>query len=527
MSAETIIVGGGTAGCVLARRLADAGERVLLLESGGRYPKLLLGPPLASQRLRAYFSWNYRSAPQRALGGRELSLPLGRVLGGSSSTNAMMYCRGRASDYDRWASQGAEGWSFQDVLPYYQRLERRDPAGPRAAERAGFDVARPRFRAPFSEAFLAACEELGLDREAFLDGESPEGCGYFDVAQRHGERSSTAPAYLPPDGAGSRFRALTGARVTRVLLANGRATGVELIRDGVLQRAEAERQVLLCAGAAHSPQLLMLSGIGPADELRRLGVAPAVDLPGVGRNLQDHVRIPALYETPVRSPGEKRRWPRAAWDYLTRRDGVMTSNCCEAGAYVRSHPALAEPDLQFVTHFQHAERPGLVDLQFCLMSVRARGCVQLRSSDPFDPPRIDPGYLDHEADIEACLRGLDWARRLASAKALRAFPLGREYWPGAAVQSRSALIAYLRRSAEPCYHLAGSCKMGVDAMAVTDARLRVRGVDGLRVIDASVLPDLIHGNTMAPTVMLAEKAADLLLGASAERPLSAESAQLL
>ena len=513
LTADTIIVGGGTAGCVLARRLSECGERVLVLEAGGRYRRLFLGPPLPSQRLRPYFSWNYETTPQRGLGGRKLDMPLGKVLGGSSSTNAMMYCRGRDSDYDRWETLGNLGWNAAEAERQYGQVEAYDqPAGPNAIGSGRFSVNPPRFHAPFSNAFLAACKENGIEESERLNGEPQGGSGFFDVAQLGGERSSTAVTHLPGGDGLSRRQILTGARASRLLIEGDRVRGVEFRRGGRLHRAEAERRILLCAGAAHTPQLLMLSGVGPAEALKGLGVQVAVDLPGVGRNLQDHVRIPVLYETPAGSPGDKRKWVGAAIEYVFKRTGVMASNCCEAGAFVRSRPDLAEPDLQFVTHFQHTEGPGLVDLQFCLMSIASRGKLTLRSSSPDDAPLIDPGYLQADADIEACLKGLELARVLARSSAMRAFPLGKEYWPGSELQSREDLTEYLRRSAEPCYHLAGTCKMGADSDAVVDSELRVRGLDRLHIVDASVLPELIHGNTMAPIAMIAERAAEFLTG---------------
>lgn len=508
---DTIIVGGGTAGCVLARRLSESGEQVLVLEAGGRYRRLFLGPPLPSQRLRPYFSWNYQTTPQEALGGRRLDMPLGKVLGGSSSTNAMMYCRGRASDYDRWEALGNTGWNAAEAERQYEQVESYDePKNPIGSGR--FPIAQPRFHAPFSNAFLAACEEGGIETTERMNGDPQEGGGFFDVAQFGGERSSTAVTHLPGGEGRASRRILTGARASKLLIDEDRVYGVEFRRGGTLHRAQAARRVLLCAGAAHTPQLLMLSGVGPADALRKLGVRVAVDLPGVGLNLQDHVRIPVLFQTPTASPGDKRRWAAAALEYLLSRTGVMASNCCEAGAFVRSRPDLAEPDLQFVTHFQHTEGSGLVDLQFCLMSVASRGKLTLRSSSPDDAPLIDPGYLQAGTDVEACLGGLDLARSLSRTVSMKQFPLGKEYWPGSALQSRRELTDYLRQSAEPCYHLAGSCKMGVDSEAVVDSKLRVRGLDGLHIVDASVLPELIHGNTMAPIVMLAERAAELLTG---------------
>ncbi len=331
------------------------------------------------------------------------------------------------------------------------------------------------------------------------------------MTQRRGVRVSAAQAYL--DGCGGRLSVLTGALVVRILLSGLRAAGVEYLRNGGKHAAFAEREIILCGGAVNSPQTLMLSGIGPADELRSLGFRPLLDLPGVGRNLQDHIRIPVLYESGRPSPGEMRYWARAAIAYAALRRGVMASNCCESGAYVRSSPESPVPDLQFVTHFQSALYPGTVDLQFCLMAAESRGTVRLRSADPQEPPIIEPRYFSEPSDLHRGLAGLRLARRLARTRALRSFPLLREIMPGPDLESDEELIRYLGASAETCYHPTGTCKMGQDAMAVVDARLRVHGLEGLRIADASVIPEIPNGNTLAPVLAIAEKAAELILEA--------------
>lgn len=510
---HTIIVGGGTAGCVIARRLVDLGHRVHVIEAGGPYRRFFLDPPLPSQRLRGWFSWSYRTVEQPGLGRRRISLPLGRVLGGSSAVNAMVYCRGLPSNYDRWAELGCAGWAYADILPYYQRAENFARRLEEANENP-LHVSGPRFRAPFSDAFIRACEQAGIPRHPGWGGACEEGCGFFDVTQWNGGRVSTATAYLGPVRHNPLLTVTTGALVTRIVIERGRALAVEFIQGNTVRRVHAEGEVLLSAGAVNTPKILMLSGIGGAAALPKLGIEPVVDLPGVGRNLQDHVRVPVLYETPVRSPGDKRYWLPAAVDYVLRRRGVFNSNCCEAGAYVRSGPDIAEPDLQFVTHFQHSLRPGVVDLQFCLLTARSRGTVTLASADPAAPPLVDPNYLSEGSDIPPLLAGVEWARSFARTPALRRFPLGREFQPGSVFTSERQLTAYIRRSAETCYHLAGTCRMGSDSLAVVDPELRVRDVEGLRVADASVIPELIHGNTLAPVVMIGEKAADLLAGCS-------------
>lgn len=509
---DYIVVGGGTAGCVVARRLADRpGARVLLLEAGGPYSRLRLSAPLPSLREITRFSWKYFTSQQPSLGYRKISWPLGRVLGGGSSINAMMYCRGSRACYDRWAALGNRGWGYEDLLPYYKKLEDHW-RGPSPYNGAGgpVRVSAPRHIAPFSEAFLEACFELGIPLNEGFNGASVEGAGLFDVTQRFGRRVSAATAYL--DGAGAKLSVLTEAQVLRLLFSGHRAFGLEYFRQGERQVAHCAGEVVLCAGAVNTPQILMLSGIGPEEELRRLGIAPRVELAGVGRNLMDHVRIPVLFESGRPSPGRMRNWAPAAVAYALLGRGVMASNCCEAGAYLRPSADGAAPDIQFVTHFQSALYPGTVDLEFCLMEPLSRGSIRLRSSDPTQAPVIDPCYLTDPEDLRRCVMGVRTARRLAATSALRRFPLLAEISPGSEVDSDEEIIRYLRVSAETCYHPAGTCKMGVDAMAVVDPDLRVHGVDGLRIADASIFPDNINANTMAPTLAVAEKAADLIRG---------------
>lgn len=509
---DYIVVGGGTAGCVVARRLADlAGARVLLLEAGGPYSRLRLSAPLPSLREITRFSWKYFTIQQPSLGYRKISWPLGRVLGGGSSINAMMYCRGSRACYDRWAALGNRGWGYEDLLPYFRKLEDHW-RGPSLYNGAGgpVRVSAPRHVAPFSEAFLEACFELGIPLNEGFNGASVEGAGLFDVTQRRGRRVSAATAYL--DGASDRLSVFTGAQVLRLLFSGRRASGVEYRRQGERHTALCTGEVVLCAGAVNTPQILMLSGIGPEEELRRLGIALRVELAGVGRNLMDHIRIPVLFESGRPSPGRMRNWVPAAVAYAVLGRGVMASNCCEAGAYLRPSADAAVPDLQFVTHFQSALYPGTVDLEFCLMEPSSRGSIRLRSADPTHAPVIDPCYLADPGDLRRGVTGVKLARRLAATGALRRFPLLREILPGSDVESEQEIIHYLRTAAETCYHPAGTCKMGVDAMAVVDPDLRVRGVEGLRVADASIFPDNVNANTMAPTLAVAEKAADLIGG---------------
>jgi choline dehydrogenase len=506
---DYIIAGGGTAGCVLAARLSEQqGTRVLLLEAGGEYPAVLTAP-LVGLRQTSTYSWTYSTVQQPGAACRRISLPVGKVLGGSSSTNAMMYYRGTQSSYDRWEQLGNPGWSFAGVLPYFRKAETWEGG---ASEYHGGEgpvhVSNPRHTAPFSRAFVEACIEQGMPHLEDFNGPQEEGAGFYPVMQRRGRRASAAAAYLAPARRRPNLEVATGTLVRKLAMEGSRVSGVEFQSiDGAIHVAFAGREVILSAGALNSPKILMLSGIGPADYLRRINIEPRLDLPGVGENLLDHVRIPVIYESGQRSPGDMIYWIPAALNYAFRQSGVLASNCCESGAILRSDSGA---DLQFVTHFQTSLHPRAVDLQFCLSRCSAPGRVRAISADPSDAPAIDPNYLAADTDIRAAVRGVRVARRIASSPALRRFPLTREIFPGPSVVTDRDIEAYCRATADTSYHPVGTCKMGRDPMAVVDCELRVHGLDGLRVVDASVMPDIPTGNTCAPVLMIAEKAADLI-----------------
>lgn len=520
---DYIIAGGGTAGCVLAARLTeDKGVRVLLLEAGGEYP-LALSVPLAGMRQTTRYSWKYFTAQQRELGGRRISFPFGKVLGGSSSVNAMMYCRGTARCYDRWRELGNPGWGFSDVLPYFRKSEHQERGGSNQHGTGGpVGVSDPRHTAAFSRAFVEACLETGIPYLDDFNGEQEVGAGFYQVMQRGGRRESAATAYLRRARGRDQLRVETAANVHRVVIEDGRAVGIEFEdRTGTLRLERCDGEVILSAGALNSPKLLMLSGVGPPLQLRRCGIETLVESIGVGQNLQDHLRVPVLYESKRRSPGDMSQWVPAAIRYALQRKGVLASNCCEAGAMVRSTADADVPDLQFVTHFQSPLYPGTVDLQYCLARTASRGSITIASRDPMEPPRIDPNYLSAPGDVRLAVRGLWLAREIALAPSLQEFGLGREVMPGLDMESDLEIERHVRATAETCYHPVGTCRMGNDSGAVVDADLRVHGVQGLRVVDASVMPELPNGNTAAPVLMIAEKAADLIRGrlpAQAQEP---------
>jgi choline dehydrogenase-like flavoprotein len=512
---DYIIVGGGTAGCVMAARLTEQhGLRVLLLEAGGEYSKIL-SVPLVGLRKTTALSWKYFTTQQRGLAQRRISFPFGKLLGGSSSTNGMMYYRGTRNSYERWRELGNPGWSFASLLPYFRKCETWERGASEFHGDSGpVHVSMPRHQAPFSKAFVDACIEQGISYTDDFNGPQDEGAGYFPVMQQSGRRMGAASAYLAPARGRSDLHVETGSVARKLLVEGSRAIGVEFQdREGQVQSAFASREVILSAGPLNSPKLLMLSGIGPADYIHHLGVQLHHHLPGVGSNLIDRLRLPVLYESKQRSPGHMIYWIPAALNYAVRRKGVLTSNCCESGAVVRSHPGVKVADLQFVTHFQSPLSPDAVDFQFCFRGSSVPGTVRASSTDPMAPPLIDPNYLGSDADLEVAVRGIHLAREIAQSAARR-FPLGEEILPGRHVTTNDEMKEYCRAMADTCFHAVGTCRMGPDSMAVVNDQLRVHGMENLRVVDASIMPDVPNGNTCAAVLMIAEKGADLVTQAS-------------
>lgn len=525
---DYIIIGAGSAGCVLANRLSeDPAVKVLLLEAGPRdwHPFIHMPAGLAKLVGQKGVNWNYDTAPEPHLDNRRLWWPRGKVLGGSSSINAMCYIRGVAGDYDDWASAGAEGWGWNSALPYFKRSERNSRGADALHGSDGpLYVSDLRYTNALSSVFIEAGQQAGFRHNSDFNGPEQSGVGLYQVTQKDGARCSSAVAYLQPARSRSNLDVLTGALVRRILLENGRAVGVAYASGGQEIQARAEREVLLSGGAINSPQLLMLSGIGPADHLKEHGISVTVDSPYVGRNLQDHLDICTLQHSTQRVTYDRVGDLAIAYHYyLKHHSGPGSSNIAEAGGFLRSSLApdtRADIQLHFVPamlddHGRNRLKGDGYTLHACFLRPRSRGRISLNSSDPRADARIEANYLSDEEgfDLKMMLECAKLSRELFAQKAFDAYR-GAPIQPPRSDLSDSELVAFIRSKAETVYHPVGTCRMGSDETAVVDSQLRVNGVEGLRVIDASVMPSLIGGNTNAPTLMIAERASDLILGKS-------------
>ncbi|WP_250459981.1 GMC family oxidoreductase [Microbulbifer litoralis] len=531
---DYVIVGGGSAGCVLANRLsADEQHRVCVLEAGPADRSLLIQMPAGVGYLVPGTGYNrhFHTEPQTQLKGRRLFWPRGRTLGGSSSINAMIYTRGNGADYDAWEAAGNPGWGWRDLLPYFLLSEGNERGSD--AHHSGYGpltVSDLKWKSEAGRAFVRAAQAAGHRLNNDFNGGQQGGVGFYQVTQKHGRRCSAASAYLHPVKNRPNLSVFTGRQVARLLFRGDRVTGVELLGG---RRILANREVLLCGGAVQSPQLLMLSGIGPEEELKRQGILLQAHLPGVGRNLQDHLDIVQVEEASRAITFSDSLWPKFRTalrlpEFLLTNRGPLTSNVAEAGGFASSSCAGLHPDIQFhlcaAPVFRHGlEKPeGFgYSLHACALRPRSRGEITLASGDPRQPPLIQPNYLGEREDMQVMVEGFKMAREILEQEALVRHRK-RRWSPAKKLKNRRAIENFIRAHAETIYHPVGSCKMGCDEMAVVDSELKVRGVDGLRVVDASIMPTLISGNTNAPVIAIAEKAAAMILGRAAASPESKE-----
>jgi choline dehydrogenase len=522
---DYIIVGAGSAGCVLANRLSANGRQsVLLLEAGppDTYPWIHIPIGYAKTMFNPKYNWCFYTEADPGMNNRRIYWPRGKVLGGSSAINGLIYIRGQAQDFDHWEQLGNRGWGWRDVLPYFIRAERNQRGGSELHGAEGelgvSDIGEPH---ELAEAFIAACEQAGIARNSDFNGPVQEGAGYYQLTTWRGRRCSTAVAHVRPARKRPNLRIETNALATGILFAGTRARGVTYRQHGKDSEAQARREVILCAGAIQSPQLLQLSGVGDAGSLQGRGITPVHHLPGVGRNLQDHLQIRLIHRCAkaiTTNDDMRSLWRKLGMGvkYILFRSGPLAIGINQAGAFARTGTAPTTPDIQFHFGALSSDLPGAPLHEFpgfttsvCQLRPESRGRVMITVRDPLMPPAIEPSYLSTELDRGIAVAALRVARRIAESPALKRYIVD-EYLPGADVHSDDELLEFARATGVTIFHPAGTCKMGSDAMAVVDERLRVRGIEALRVVDCSIMPTITSGNTHAPVVMIAEKAADMI-----------------
>jgi choline dehydrogenase len=506
IEADYVVIGAGSAGCVLAHRLsADGRHRVVLLEAGPRDRSLWIHLPIGYGKTMFHpvYNWGFHTEPEPHMNGRRVYWPRGRGLGGSSSINGLIYVRGQPEDYDAWAAAGNAGWGWQDVLPYF--------------EKSRMSVSAIGAKHELVEAFIAAAGELGVPRSDDFNSGHQEGAGYYKLFTRNGLRSSSATAYLRLAERRENVRVETDCQATRILFEGKRAVGLQ-VGD---RQFKARREVILCAGAIQSPQLLQLSGIGPAALLKKFGIPVLHDLPGVGENLQDHLQLRVMYKCtkPITTNDDLRNLQgklRIGLQWLLHRQGPLAIGINQGALFTRALPESKTPDVQFHVATLSAELAGATPhpwpgftLSVCQLRPESRGTVRIRSADPLEPPAMQPNYLSTDLDRRCAVAGIKLARSLAATSSLRTY-VESEYKPGEKTTTDQDLLEFARNYGATIFHPSGTCKMGNDPMSVVDSQLRVHGVQNLRVVDCSIMPTLVSGNTHAPVVMIAEKAADLI-----------------
>jgi choline dehydrogenase len=532
-SFDYIVVGAGSAGCVLANRLTASGRhRVLLLEAGGEDRNIWIHVPIGYARLfaDAKHNWLYNSEPEPELNGRQIIQPRGKVMGGSSSINGLLYIRGQAEDFNHWRQLGNAGWSFDDVLPYFRRSEDQQRGADELHGVGGpLSVRDVSEGHPLCEAFIEACEQAGLPRTDDFNGGSQEGAGYFQLTTRNGRRWSTARGYLKPARKRGNLAVVSNALTTRILFEGRRAAGVEYRKDGATQTARASAEVIVSGGAFNSPQLLQLSGVGPADLLQQHGIEVIADMKGVGADLQDHYQARFNYRATTRNTindmmGSLTARVAAGLRYALLRKGFLTIGAGYAGGFFKTDPSMATPDVQLHFILFSADAvgqklhpwPGFL-ASVCQLRPESRGFVRIKSADPAQAPAIQPRYMTAQADRDCMVAGMQLLRRVMGQPAMARF-IDEELTPGPKVASDAELLEFARAKGTTVFHPTSTCRMGSDVTAVVDERLRVHGFTGLRVADASIMPTVVSGNTNAACVMIGEKASDMILADASAKP---------